>query len=155
MLPDVNSDSLARLRQECRTFTRYLCGRDPDSYVEKKYIEGDGVILRCTLPSLPIDEVLLRFASVSVMRARIADAYARFFRPHAVLRRKLIFMFAVLENSREFHRDFTSRADQTALNAAVRIAASVVVFLLLLGAGVLMFAPRQFLARAPRSEVRG
>lgn len=148
---DANTDVHVLLRRECRTFTRYLTGRGPDAYVEKKYIEGHGVILRDAEPALPIDATLLRFAAAGVIRTRIADAYARIFRPHGPLRRKLIFLFAVLENSKEFHRDFTSGSDGTPWVAALRIAASLTVFLLALGAGVVRFAPQQWFVRAPRA----
>ncbi len=153
MSPEPSNESLERLRQECRTFTRYLCGRDPDDYVERKYVEGDAVVLAGASPVLAIDAQLTRFAAGGRVRARIADAYARIFRPHGLLRRKLIFLFAILENSKGFYGDFTAGGNSSLVVALARIGMSVAAFMLALAAGMLLFAPRQYFGRTAPGEV--
>jgi nucleoside-diphosphate-sugar epimerase len=135
------------LPAECRAFTRYLTGRDPDDYVIGKYLAVQSAVLRGAPPRAPIDDALVSFAARGAYRARIADAYARIARPHGTLRRKLILLFAILENSRAFHRDFTAGGSGAAWLAVPRIALAVAAFALALGIGIVAFAPRQLLAR--------
>src|SRR5262245_30972246 len=97
------------LAAECRAFTRYLIGQDPDPYVVARYQDGHAAIpYRRSASRVPIDGALVLFASRGRVRARIADAYARVFRPHGALRQKLTLLLAVLENAPATHRRFTS-----------------------------------------------
>jgi hypothetical protein len=97
---------------------------------------------------------LVRWAGAGLIRARIADAYGRIFRSRGLLRRKLILMLAILENSRGFHRDFTAGGRAAPFVAVLQIAGAVTMFALALGAGVIAFGPRQLLIRALRVEER-
>lgn len=89
----------AALRSECRALCRYLVGSDPSDYV-----------LRCYERSVPsagpagnrtplIDRTLVAVAGYGTLAARVADGYARVFRPYGSLRRRLILLLAILENS--------------------------------------------------------
>lgn len=143
MRSDTNEEQF-RLQRECRTFTRYLMRREPDSYVVQKYVGSHTAILRDALTILPIDSALVRFAAGGPFRTRIADAYARIFRPHGLLRRKLILVFAILENSRAYHQEFTSGGSGKYWVAWSRIVSSVAGFLAVLILGIVLFAPHQF-----------
>ncbi len=134
-----------RLERECRTFTRYLTGRDPDAYIRLRYEIGHRALVRNAPTAHPFDAAIVQFAAGGPLRTRIADAYGRVFRPGGALRRKLILMMAILENTRAFHRDFTDGSDGSRLAAVLRIAGAVTAFVLALCAGVLVLGPRQLL----------
>jgi hypothetical protein len=142
MRRDAAEESNAELRHECRTFTRYLTGREPDEYVLTKYVGLQPAVVREAPPILPIDRVLLRAAASSALRTRLADVYARVFRPQSLLRRKLILAFAILENSGAYHRQFTSGGSGTLTSAVIGIVGSLAAFGVVLVLSILSFAPR-------------
>jgi hypothetical protein len=142
MRRDAAEESNGELRRECRTFTRYLTGREPDEYVLTKYVGLQAAVVREAPPILPIDRVLLRAAASSASRTRLADVYARVFRPQSLLRRKLILAFAILENSGAYHRQFTSGGPGTLTAAVIGIVGSLAAFGVVLVLSILSFAPR-------------
>ncbi|HEV8150637.1 MAG TPA: hypothetical protein VGP61_10680 [Gemmatimonadales bacterium] len=88
------------LLAECRALCRYLIDADPSEYVVSCYERAWQSAATATEHVLPlIDRSLLRMARVGALPARMADAYARMFRPSAPLRRRLILLLAILENS--------------------------------------------------------
>jgi hypothetical protein len=129
------------LLDECRLFTHYLVGRDPDAYVLDCYVRLQPAALEGATAVAPEDAVLLETGKSGLIRLRLADAYARFFRPRCLLRRKLILTFAILENSAQFHSRFTSGASSSYVAALVRIAAAMVTFGLALAASLVVVAP--------------
>lgn len=143
-----------RLRQECRTFSRYLIAREPDSYVVQKYMECHIAVLRDAPATVPIDSALVRFARGGSLRTRIADAYARMFRPYGLLRRKLILVFAILENSRAHHREFTSGGDGKDWGAWLQIAGSMAAFLAAFAVGMVVFLPHHLLTLGAGKRLR-
>jgi hypothetical protein len=147
MPPNGAQQGDADLAHECKTFTRYLTGRAPDEYVLAKYASLHAAVMRDAPLSEPIDVVLLRSASSGPMRARAADAYASVARRRGSLRRKLVLMCAILENSAAFHRDFTSGGGGSFWLGLGRIAASMVAFALALATGLVLFAPRHLWSR--------
>jgi len=130
------------LRNECRLFTRYLLRQDPDSYVLDCYVSLQPAALEGASPLALPDAVLLETGTSGLFRLRIADAYARVFRPRCLLRRKLILTFAILENSGRFHSCFTSGVSSSYPSALIRIAASMIGFGLALTASLFVVAPR-------------
>ncbi len=154
MRSDANEEQF-RLQDECRTFTRYLIRQDPDAYVVQKYLECHTAVLRDAPAMLPIDTALVHFAHGGAFRTRIADAYARMFRPRGLLRRKLILVFAILENSRAFHGEFTSGGVGGYWAAWMRIAGSMALYLAALIVGMAVFLPRHlFTLRAGKRPRR-
>jgi hypothetical protein len=144
-----------RLTRECEVFTRYLVGRDPDAYVVRKYVEGQVAVHPDAPWPLPIDDALVRFASKGPFRARVADAYARLFRPRGRLRRKLILTFAILESSAGFHRDFTSGHGGKTWTAWWTLLSVAVAFGAALGLGIVVFGPRHVGGSIRRREPTG
>ena len=142
------------LRDECRLFTRYLVGRDPDGYVLDCYVRLQPAALGGTTAAAPADAVLLKTGRSGLVRLRLADAYARCFRPRCLLRRKLILTFAILENSARFHSQFTSGSGSSCPAALARLAASMMVFGLALVASLFVVAPPAVLSawRSRRSR---
>lgn len=125
-------------------FARYLSGREADDYVVRKYVELHPAAEQAAGSRHAIDDVLVRFAARGPVRARVADAYARIFRPHGLLRCKLVLAFAVLENSPGFHRPFTGGSGGSLVGGALRFVAAGTVFVLTLVVGVLLFLPARF-----------
>lgn len=136
------------LERECAVFVRYLVDGEADDYLKATYVRMAGtqrVVDR-------VDRKLLDFAAAGPLHARIADAYARIFRPHGQLRRRLVLICAILESSRPFHRRFTAGTTTGAIGAAVGLALSCAGFGLCLLAGIARFGPNALLGRAEREE---
>ena len=146
MQTETNSVDAETLREECRQFTSYLVGGAPDAYVLDRYVALHETTLGETAPISAADDALLRAARSSVLGLRCADAYARIFRPDALLRHKLILVFAILENSRGYYARFTSGSCLSGPVALLRIALSVAGFCLALLASLILIAPRTLLA---------
>lgn len=83
--------------RECVVFTGHLLACSPDPYVKRKYAEAH-TVLDTLAAKDPFDAFVLRFALTHRFCTRLADAYARVFRPGSVLRMKLILLLAILES---------------------------------------------------------
>ena len=78
---------------ECRVFTRYLIGRQPDAYIMRKYAQAFE-------PGYPLgedeapgfDALLLKLAVLHPLLTRTADIYSRFFRPASAVRKRLVLL---------------------------------------------------------------
>jgi len=84
------------LLHECRVFCRYLCGSDPQPYVERKYVEAHEKVSGLTA-STRFDRFLLGFVIRGPLYTKLADSYARFFASASVVRKKLVLLAAILE----------------------------------------------------------
>lgn len=146
MQSNADSTDVAELREECRRFSRYLLGREPDAYVLERYVSLQSAAVGPTGPPTPLDSLLLRTARSGGAGLKIADAFARIFRPRGLLRRKLILTFAILENSRGFHTRFTAGASSSLPLALASLAATLVGFGLALAASLVVIGPRAVLA---------
>ena len=133
------------LRRECEVFSAYLLNQEPTDYVLLKYREGNAA---CGLdrPGSRIDRALLRAARTGVLGARTADSYARFFRGGGLLRKKLILLLAILENSAPAHRLIDGPEMSGRYRFCARMALQGAAFLFLLAAGTLLFLPLQLLS---------
>jgi NADH dehydrogenase len=110
-LDEIIADSLEKektveipkpLMKECRVFCRYLVRQKPDNYVLEKYYHCHQ---RLTFtPADFHDALLLKIACVRPFFTRTADAYSRFFRSNSLVRKKLAYLFAILEVSPPYFR---------------------------------------------------
>lgn len=133
------------LSAECRALARYLTGRDPDPYVVARYQAGHYAIpYRRAGARTPIDGALVLFASKGRIRSRIADAYARVFRPHGALRQKITLLLAILENAPATHREFTAGGKGRA-TGVVAMAGALLGFGFCLVLGMLLLGPAHLL----------
>lgn len=84
---------------ECGVFTRYLIGRPPDAYIERKYAQAfePGYPLGQEVPTT-FDELLLKLAVMHPLLTRTADIYSRFLRPASAVRKRLVLLIALLES---------------------------------------------------------
>lgn len=92
----------SRLSRECRVWCRYLIGQEPNDYLLEKYRDAHLKDKRYDASGY-FDLFLLRVAATSPMFARMADSYAWLFASRSTLRRKLILLLAILENSGSTH----------------------------------------------------
>jgi uncharacterized protein YbjT (DUF2867 family) len=131
------------LRRECEVFCRYLINLKPDDYVLKKY--GD-CHRRIDLASGDrFDAFLLKLGSRGVKWCKCCDAYSRFFRPRSPLRKRLIYLLAILETSPRVHTRVDMADDQNRWLVFMRVAFRGGVFVLaLLGSSVFLL-PAQML----------
>ena len=142
------------LELESSVFTRYLAGSDPSEYVRDKYRDGHRAIpFRLQGNEDALDVALVLVARRGPRRARIADAYARVFRPHGVLRQKLTLLLAILENSPDQHRRFTA-GGRGAWLAIPAIAVNLLFFVLSFLAGMVFFGPVHRLLRGRKPAPR-
>lgn len=131
--------SLAVLERECRTFTRYLVGREPTPYVVGKYCEAHAV--SAAYAAAGFDARLTRVARTHPAATYLADAHARAFAPRGALRKKLVLVLAILETCPPFYplleRVVEGRLVLPLLAVGLRAALLVPVLLL----GALLFFP--------------
>lgn len=145
MLPETSSRDA--LLDECRVLTRYVAGCDADDYVVRKYADLQEAAVANAEPQVAVDRVLVDLARRGAAFARIADAYARFFRPRGILRCKLVLLCAILENSPGYHRRFTGGCDASAVGILARLAVVSVAFGCALAAGLLVVPSLRWLGR--------
>jgi len=128
-------DSTAR---ECEALTRYLVGSAPSAYVLQSYRR-----LRPTaaIAEAPIDRALDRAVRLGPTTARMADAYARRFRPTGSLRRRLTLLLAILENAPDTWERVGAGTAAGPLAAGARIAGTLLASGIALVAGILVFGP--------------
>lgn len=128
------------LDAECRVFTRYLLGCDPDAYVNAKYKAAHAV-----LPALSttgrFDEALIAFARTCPLWTKVADAYAGLFSPAAALRKRLVLLLAILETRPPFHGLIDKTVDGPAPLVVVRLVTRTTGAVLCLLVGALVFLP--------------
>jgi hypothetical protein len=134
----------AEARRECETFSRYLLGRPPDAYLLRKYCEAS----RFGEPAgerSPFEDLLLRLATRHPLVTRAVDAYARWFCPRALVRKKLILVLAIAESWAPSYVEL-DRADGGGSPMFVaRFAAHAIVSSLLLLFAVLLLQPMRLL----------
>jgi len=130
------------LRAECRAYTRYLIGAEPSDYVLDCYERSwPAAAARPEEGTALIDGWLLRFSRLGGLPARIADGYARLFRPFSSLRRRLILVLAILENSPPSHLPLNSAVTGSAPAIALGMLMTLAGSGLCLAAGLLLLGP--------------
>jgi hypothetical protein len=97
-----------------------------------------------------IDRWLLQVALTGAAGARLADTYARIFRPHGPLRHRLVLLLAILENSPHFHEQLDRATLGSPLGIMLELGATGVGFLMRLALGLVCFAPVQLLSGSAR-----
>ncbi|MGE0355258.1 MAG: hypothetical protein AB7Q69_18765 [Gemmatimonadales bacterium] len=139
-VPEADRAALAR---EGRRLTAYLLGTVPDEYVISRYTAAHARIpfrMNGTVPDR-LDVLLLRGAHGGRWRARAADAYARMFRPHGILRQKLVLLLAILETTSPAGVGLTRGGDTGPAGAVLRLAGTLVGFSLALLIGLVLYGP--------------
>lgn len=139
------SEGSPELRAECERMCRYLIGSAPSSYIVEQYARGLSAHPEWFAARSPFDRTL--DAAARTFPIRVADACSRFLSPGSVVRRKLVFLLAILENSPNTCDAFETPDVSSPLGFYLRM---IPRGLLLLGAlimGGLVLAPLHILRR--------
>ncbi len=135
--------------REGRIFTRFLTQHVATPYVLSSYARLlPSAQVSAAAESRLVERALLSFARRGVLATRIADSYARFFLPRSLLRRRLVLMLAIVENSPLTERPMNSAIVTSPLVVVVKLGVIGVAFALSLLAGVILFAPLHLLSGA-------
>jgi len=129
------------LDDECRALARYLTGQAPGEYVLACYRRTVDFVPGATDPLLPIDRALWRAVRTSRLTARLADAYARWFRPAGPLRRRITLMLAILESAPGTHAWVNTAESGSRLRVSLQLAGVVAASAAMLAIGVAGFGP--------------
>lgn len=140
------------LARECGVFTRYLAGIPPSGYVVARYVAAHPSLPTPPSEAPPIDRLLVGAAARGVPFCRVADAYARWFRPRGLLRQKLVLALAVLENSPPTHRTLTAASTGSRLRLVLGVAGALALGLAALLAGLIAFGPLHLVLAVSRSR---
>lgn len=130
----------AVLTRESHVFCRYLLGVEPTPYLTERYLAAHRARPDSGVKP-PFDVVLLRLAARSPIPTRVCDAYARIFAPRGLLRRKLSLLLAIAETSPELYRRVEAVDPGGRAALVVRLIGQLTVWLLAVGAGVVLLAP--------------
>lgn len=129
---------------ECEVFCQYLIGQSPSEYVVEQYCAALETERFQQLRNSAFDFVLGRFAIRKPFLTGLADAYCRFLRPKAALRRKLVLMLAILESTNTSEK--IDQADGGGLFCFLsQSAIATLGFIGRFVGGVVLFAPLQIL----------
>jgi len=135
----------ASLERECRTYARYLIGREPDDYVIRKYIECHQTG-RIPEPADGFERFLIASSVRGPFLARMADAYASRLLKYGALRKKLVLVLALLECSRGGFETLDRTSAGGFAGTALQGAWRVFVFMLTLALGLALFVPARLVA---------
>lgn len=141
------AEERAALEREARTFALMLIGVSPNTYATGQYLRAHEHLPLA--PADAFDRRLVAFAVSGPRAARAADAYARVFARHAVLRRKLGVLTAILESSTPHDAAFAPVVSSP-LSIVVRLAIAGAGFALALAAGVIVLLPLRIAAAVAR-----
>jgi hypothetical protein len=135
-----------QLQRECDVFCRYLVGTPASAYVMAKYRDFHS---RDPFQLDRFERFLVRVAACGPLFARFADTYASRFARRAILRRKLVFLLAVLESAPP-SADYIDTVDESVV--LLRMAGATAVYLTLLVAGAVLLAPAHWILSRGRSR---
>ena len=132
---------------ECRIFSRYLIGKEPNEYVKRKYraahqtgfLRGD---YACTA-----DSFLVKVASIGPWGTKIIDAYARVFRPFSLIRKKLVLLLAILESCAPTNVYVDSVDSSTLPLLFLRLIQRCLIFVVLVILGAVVILPLELILR--------
>jgi len=131
------------LERECDVFARYLTGGEPVAYARDHYQRAHEVAAEALEEGAdsPLERRLLEWGRRGGLGLRAADAWSRFFRPGALLRRKLVLTLAILENGPPTHRSLNAPREGRSLLLLGEVAGRVALSVAALVLGVVVFGP--------------
>lgn len=135
-----------RLERECRVFGRYLLGQEMSPYVRTKYAEGHAALAWDRGPGF-FDPLLVAIAARHPLAVKPCDAYARFFRPRGLLRKKLVLLLAILEMTPPYYRSIDAAGPGSLPALSVAVAWRGFTMVLALVPAVIVLLPLQVLSR--------
>lgn len=130
------------LEQECQLFARHLVGKGVGGQLIEAYRrahEEDGPL---TNEAQGFERKVLAMARKGGLRLSIADAYVRLLLPTSILRRKLIMVTALLENSVDGADRFNMERSRGAIFGSIKVLYWGMRYALLFAVGALVLGPR-------------
>lgn len=121
------------LCDECKVFCQHLINQAPNDYVLMKYVDAH----RLGEMAQPVDlfkfeSLLLYFARISPLCAKLADTYTRIILRHSLIRKKLVLLLAILECSRPYYSFFDNPDSSAYLPTSIRLFQKSFVFVITL-----------------------
>jgi len=105
----VKKNQPVNYEKECQVFCRYLTAHKVNDFVLDKYINCHAKVDMKARDKF--DSFLVRLASRSPFLTRFCDSFARFFYSPSLLRKKLVYLLAIVENSPPYC-SFLDKADE-------------------------------------------
>ncbi len=142
------------IEAECLAFCRHVADVEPTAFVLEHYHRLHHT---SNAPAPASDEkierVLLALSRWGSLPLRVSDGYARFFRPRSTLRRRLVLILAILENSPPSERRLNSGDEGSLAAVGLRLLATLVAGGTCILLGTLLLGPVHLLslAFAPRA----
>jgi nucleoside-diphosphate-sugar epimerase len=138
------------IREECRTYSRYLTGLEPSEYVVTKYEEFHRSAAQPARSGF--DRLLLKISARSVWMTRLAETYAsRFFRG-STLRRKLVLLLGLLECAQPSAAYLDAPGSHSIAGAWIGLAMSALRYAASLAASLLLFVPLHLASASRRGR---
>ncbi len=132
---------------EARVFSKYLADVDASAYVLETYSRLlPTADVSPAMQARPIERWQLIIARWGVAPLRVADSYARFFLPRSLLRRRLVLMLSILENSAGSERPLNSAYEGSLFAVILRLAVIGVVSVSCVLLGLLLLGPVHLLS---------
>jgi hypothetical protein len=135
------------LNRECSVFSIYLIGQPPSEYVMKKYREAHQTGIFRGGAAQPVEDFLVRFASVGPWSTKIIDTYARVFRPFSLVRKKLVLLLAILESCAPTHAYLDSVDSNSTPLLFLQFFHRCLTFVLIVVISVLVILPAELILR--------
>ena len=121
-------------------FCRYLVGRKPDAYVRSCYCKAHDLGVVDSAGAGRWDRLVVRIAGTSTWMTRLADAHTRAF-GGSLMRKKLVLMLAIVENSPGFHHVIDAVTYRTRFGFLVAAGCTTLISAVALATGTLLFLP--------------
>lgn len=135
-------------------FARFLAGVEATPYVVTSYARLlPSANVSAAAAERRVERALLAVARTSVPAVHIADSYARFFLPRSLLRRRLVLLLAVMENSPLTERPLNTAYVASPASIVWRLGMIGMGSVASLAIGVLVFAPVHLLSGSATETV--
>lgn len=151
--PSCNTASSAEdVAEECRAFAKHLAAVPADDLIIRHYAQSL-LARQLDVPQNAFEALTLRLARRGGFILRLTDGYCGLLHRRGILRRRLILLLAILEQSPTAHAQVHRSRNEHAILAIARLAAIGLTALASLIASIVVLAPAHvLLARRPVRE---
>lgn len=143
------------LQREGQVLGRYLVGVTPNAQALGKYVDAVRRVPELAGGARGFEGILLQVATTHPVLTRAVDLYARFFRPGALVRKRLVLLFAVLESMGESTHHFDDSDASGPVGFVVRLVLVGLWLGLLLVLAMATLGPLQLLLPAGGQTLTG
>ncbi len=133
------------LKKECVILTNYLIGRDPDDYVQKKYVHAHRA-RKLERDADLLDRVLVKAATSSAFFQKLADAYTGIVYRSALLRKKLLLLVAIMECCDSTYREVDKMNKRSAAPIFIQLTQKGIIYFVRLIIAIIVFSPFKLLS---------